>query len=1649
MIFAILCLVAAAAAADELPLDLQLLGDAAVRDRHPEVFMAHGGGPVRFEEGMRNPCFRRPAGGGARPPVDGATDQYGDDEMWDYVFGAGFSGDGSWSGTRAFKDKVRGVLAAPPAPVPATTAGAEDGDEDAPLECLPYAYILSRCGLRTREGRLLQHINRHPDVVPLAHLPLRANSSAAAEGAEAAAAAAAAAALVDVAPDPRWFLWGVGGKRDLRSLTVLFDGLAATVDGGVGGDAEKKDTSAGRARSQMIGVENGGHALLWEPAFYIEDDGEPDGILGEVPLPQLLHALQPGARLIVELCDPVDNFHWETTEQEEEKAAEADKAAGKDPADADAGESAAAMLAAKLLKDPLGIVARADAVHRQVDREVRTFRACMREHAGLDDGGGGGGGGGGYEVDARVAALAHGCVRDILTGVRPLLPEREVRLGGGGTQEQEQEGHGDRWEHEGGDGDEELLRMDQMRVLLGLHGLWVDKWLRAFPGEDRVLILRGEDYDADPRAYVKRALGFLGVAGVGGAAGGAPLPEATWDRIMAAAEGREDGRPGGPATPTAPSHLELRSMQHRLPMYPETHALLEAFYAPYERHLARMRAAHAGGGGGGGDGTSGTGTADGAALRYDDPRHLLIPRPRLLLAAAVVRGDVAGARAVLAASAPGSWHWAPPTAWPPRDGGGDAPTSTAGRAAVPVLAALDVTDAFLLGAAVKRLSAPLVALLLREGGLDPNARGAMGRAPLHFGIQTIEHFFRTRDMAMEVKRGSSSSAGLADDEDEEEGDAAEAAEKEKDKDKRSAHRKMSPLKKKKKKGGAEKRLKADDLAAPWADIVVAAARRMATVDRDGPGLAHAGSSLHAHTIGLGDFADELDARLAPIAALLLDAGARVGAADRLGVTPLHASAFAGLNRTTHAMVAPRAGPGQAAADVARAANAGDALYGATPLMMAAMGGSVGVAAALLGAGADPDKGARFPAYESVGGGPTGRALLEAPGSAFQLALRVHGGAGAAGDGASVVLGGVRVAVRAPRKVGVPDPSSAGANSSFAALATAHRRHGDGGWAQPGARAARRLLDRGAFPGDFGACDIDQIDAADATPELVYRYLSENRPVLLRGSGDAGLVDDWRAFTEAASPFTRAALGALDTNATAAAAAAKAAAESSGGGGGGGGSGWGGDGSGGGNGRIMVPKSEIPYPDRYGGKPAAMVPFAEYLDYIDTAMEAANAAAAADDDAHYQLGGVAVGADGSVAAGGEAGGGGAVGGGSGTADTTGHDARFPGYLFTAARPGLERLLRPLGMPHLLSGPSSRFGRVVGGAFDRAQRASVALAMRLWHGGDSAEGADDAAEAAAAAVAARDGAEGEAEAADPAAAAAEKEQQDHSSGVVWRWRRKLLSDHGNPEWDAVSAPRMGAEELAEAIRWRALDPQIQVGIGAVGSGAPVHYHNHAVNALLFGAKRWFLFPPHHQVMSHKQIHRWAAEDFAEYAARGVPHGSCVQLAGDTIVIPAMWGHGVLNLRAGTIGVAQEIGSDYVRFGSEAWSGVRGSSLEGVVNLLLHDLNLQRTDSNATAAAAEENATAFPFPKDRGGRVTVEGLSRVEMHTFLDELAYVHGTTEHFHARFGLLPTVAEDAKATALSPGEWRALVRGGRVPEDRKQAQQAAPGRGGDDGMELI
>ena len=47
-----------------------------------------------------------------------------------------------------------------------------------------------------------------------------------------------------------------------------------------------------------------------------------------------------------------------------------------------------------------------------------------------------------------------------------------------------------------------------------------------------------------------------------------------------------------------------------------------------------------------------------------------------------------------------------------------------------------------------------------------------------------------------------------------------------------------------------------------------------------------------------------------------------------------------------------------------------------------------------------------------------------------------------------------------------------------------------------------------------------------------------------------------------------------------------------------------------------------------------------------------------------------------------------------------------------------------------------------------------------------------------------------------------------------------------------------------------PPAKWALGAAGTGAPVHFHNTAWNALLYGTKHWYVLPPSHNLMGKMQ-------------------------------------------------------------------------------------------------------------------------------------------------------------------------------------------------------
>lgn len=94
--------------------------------------------------------------------------------------------------------------------------------------------------------------------------------------------------------------------------------------------------------------------------------------------------------------------------------------------------------------------------------------------------------------------------------------------------------------------------------------------------------------------------------------------------------------------------------------------------------------------------------------------------------------------------------------------------------------------------------------------------------------------------------------------------------------------------------------------------------------------------------------------------------------------------------------------------------------------------------------------------------------------------------------------------------------------------------------------------------------------------------------------------------------------------------------------------------------------------------------------------------------------------------------------------------------------------------------------------------------------------------------------------------------------------------------------------------------QLFAGGNGSGAALHFHSAAYNAVFFGVKHWLLTPPRYAGISGAASTVWRDR----HAPRDLPSGAgmpfrCVQGPGDMVVVPNHWGHATIN-EAFSIGI-----------------------------------------------------------------------------------------------------------------------------------------------------
>lgn len=121
------------------------------------------------------------------------------------------------------------------------------------------------------------------------------------------------------------------------------------------------------------------------------------------------------------------------------------------------------------------------------------------------------------------------------------------------------------------------------------------------------------------------------------------------------------------------------------------------------------------------------------------------------------------------------------------------------------------------------------------------------------------------------------------------------------------------------------------------------------------------------------------------------------------------------------------------------------------------------------------------------------------------------------------------------------------------------------------------------------------------------------------------------------------------------------------------------------------------------------------------------------------------------------------------------------------------------------------------------------------------------------------------------------------------------------------------------------ELQFYLGGSGTGAPVHYHGHAINVLSYGVKDWIVYPPDYSFYStipaleyftsvllrdnmtalDALIASNTSSNYNSHSAENNLYSKGLrvrQYAGDILYIPSLWSHGTLNIQQ-SIGTAYE--------------------------------------------------------------------------------------------------------------------------------------------------
>ncbi len=120
----------------------------------------------------------------------------------------------------------------------------------------------------------------------------------------------------------------------------------------------------------------------------------------------------------------------------------------------------------------------------------------------------------------------------------------------------------------------------------------------------------------------------------------------------------------------------------------------------------------------------------------------------------------------------------------------------------------------------------------------------------------------------------------------------------------------------------------------------------------------------------------------------------------------------------------------------------------------------------------------------------------------------------------------------------------------------------------------------------------------------------------------------------------------------------------------------------------------------------------------------------------------------------------------------------------------------------------------------------------------------------------------------------------------------------------SPLLAGFKLPEALNPNVthINPtRTHLQMGPALSGTGLHFQRNIWNLLVYGQRRWYLYPPDKALYSKKSVWAWWQEMNREVGGATAAM-ECVQHPGDMVFVPDMWAHAAVNLRE-SIGLNSE--------------------------------------------------------------------------------------------------------------------------------------------------